>query len=331
MIVNTWGDQTVGETLALAEAMRRTEPDSSRKQHVVIAPGVHCGEDQWRTGKFGDIDIRGGEQPYFEWYLKWFDYWLRGEGTGLADMPPYLYYMLGEHRWLTATRWPPTESVLERWYLDSRGHANSRSGNGELGRQLPASDGYDQFRYDPENPVPSRGGPLCCTGDPNERAGPVDQSDVEVRDDVLVYTTAPLTQPLRIAGPLKAHLRIASSALDTDVVCRLTHVWPDGRATNIQEGALRARYRLGIDRPTRLTPNEPTDVVVDMRAIAYTVPAGHRLRLDVTSSSFPRLERNLNTGGNNFDESAGVVAINRVHHGTDGLSYLELPILPAAR
>jgi putative CocE/NonD family hydrolase len=148
---------------------------------------------------------------------------------------------------------------------------------------------------------------------------------------VLVYTSDPLASPLRIAGPLHASLVVSSSAPDTDFVARLVDVWPDGRAISIQEGALRARYRAGIDKPRLLEPDQPVSLRVDMRSIAYTLPAGHRLRLQVTSSSFPRLERNLNTGGNNADETRMVVATNRVHHGPRSSSFVELNVLPATQ
>ena len=127
---------------------------------------------------------------------------------------------------------------------------------------------------------------------------------------------------------MRATLNISSSARDTDFVARLVHVWPDGRATNIQEGALRARYRNGIDQPSLLQPGQPVELTIDMRSIAYLVPAGHRLRLHVTSSSFPRLERNLNTGGQNYDETVGIIAINRVLHDKFLSSFVELPVLP---
>ena len=329
LIVNTWGDQTVGDTLSLAEQVRKISPQIARNQHIVIAPGTHChSEETGLSGQFGDLEVRGAAQPYKDWYLRWFDYWLRDKGNGLADLPAYLYYVIGENRWLTAASWPPEGARIERWYLDSGGHANGRRGDGTLSRNLPQLSAQDEFRYDPMNPVPTRGGPLCCSVNPTDRAGPVDQSDVEVRDDVLVYTTAVLQEPLRIAGPLRATLNISSSARDTDFVARLVHVWPDGRATNIQEGALRARYRNGIDRPSLLQPGQTVELTIDMRSIAYLLPKGHRLRLHVTSSSFPRLERNLNTGGRNYDETVGVVAINRVHHDKLLSSFVELPVLP---
>ena len=212
--------------------------------------------------------------------------------------------------------------------MTSRRGANSSRGDGRLSTEPIGDREFDEYRYDPSHPAPSRGGPLCCTGNPADTSGPVDQRDVESRDDVLVFTSGPLTEPLRIAGPLRARLRFASTAPDTDVVARLAHVRPDGRSTNIQEGALRVRYRTGFERPTLLKPNEPVDVTVDMRAIGYTVPAGDRLRLQITSSSFPRLERNLNTGGDNARESVGQTAVNRILHSKADRSFVEFWVLP---
>ncbi len=333
LIINSWGDQTIGDTLALSEWVRQSAPAAiAKQQHVVIAPGDHCDHNgAAMSGRFGDIEVRNAEQPYNEWFLRWFDQQLRGEGSGLDDMPPYLYYMIGEHRWLKAERWPPETVSPQRWYLNSAGHANTAVGDGSLSPITAVTPlaSLDEFHYDPMNPAPTRGGPFCCTGNPNERYGPLDQREVESRADVLVYTSAPMPAPLRIAGPLHARLHVSSSARDTDFVARLTHVWPDGRATSIQEGALRARYREGIATPKLLQPGEVVPIDIDMRSIAYTIPTGHRLRLDITSSSFPRLERNLNTGGANHDESKAAIALNRVHHDPAQTSFIELPVLPA--
>ena len=148
---------------------------------------------------------------------------------------------------------------------------------------------------------------MCCTGNPADRPGPADQEEIEKRKDVLVYTTAPMDADYWIAGPIKASLTVSSDVKDTDIVARLVHVWPDGRATSIQEGALRLRYRNGFRKPVFLEPGQPVRVMVDMRSIAYKVPKGHRLRLDVTSSSFPRLERNWNTVGDNAVETLALV------------------------
>ncbi|HWP20995.1 MAG TPA: CocE/NonD family hydrolase [Burkholderiaceae bacterium] len=328
--INTWADQTVDGTLALARHVHAHATDGRPvRHHVVLAPGEHCEfHASAGTTRFGDLEVRNAAQPYQEWYLRWFDHWLRGIPDALHDLPPYLYYVVGEDRWLSATQWPPEGARIQRWYLTGGGKANGRAGDGRLQEAPQATEVSDEFLYDPADPAPSRGGPLCCTGNPADRAGPVDQQEVEAREDVLVYTSEPLVRPLRIAGALRARLQVSSSAPDTDFIARLVHVWPDGRATSIQEGALRARFRHGTRRPEPMRPGQRYDVHVEMRSIAYYIPAGHRLRLHVTSSSFPRLERNLNTGAvSNAHEVRAVVARNRVHHGADAPSYLELPVL----
>ncbi len=349
LVINSWGDPTIEATLVLAEKVRRdaTAAGKAVQQHVVIPPGNHCDYiGTMASGQFGVLDVANVKRPYGDWYRRWFDLQLRGVGPGLADLPAYQFYVVGEGRWLAASQWPPEHAQVERWALGSGGRANSRDGDGKLGPALGPALGlgqglapapapanaapFDRFVADPMDPVPSRGGPMCCTGNPADRPGPADQADVERRQDVLVYTSAPLQKPLRIAGSLRAHLSLSSSAPDADVVVRLVHVWPDGRATNIQEGALRLRYRNGPQRAAPLTPGQQVTVEVPMRSIAYYLPAGHRLRLHVAGSSFPRLERNLNTGGNNFDETRGVVAHNTLHHAEGAGSWLELPVLADA-
>jgi putative CocE/NonD family hydrolase len=331
--LNTWGDQGVGDTLAFNEALLRRAAQGAvtlPERHLLIGPGNHCHtrEASATEEMFGDMPVSNGDPGYLDLAVRWFDRWLRDEGTGLADLPPIRYFMIGENQWLDTSRWPPPEATPQRWYLDGGGHANSANGDGVLLPSAPSRSSLDAFVYDPRNPVPTRGGPVCCTGDPAERPGPASQHDVEAREDVLVYTTPVLQAPLRIAGPLHAVLTVSSSAVDTDFVARLVDVLPDGRTLSIQEGALRARYRNGIDQPQLLVPGQPVTLTVDMRSIAWRVATGHRLRLDITSSSFPRLERNLNTGGDNARASTPVVARNAVHHGGASLSWVELPLLP---
>lgn len=334
LLINTWGDQTVADTLALARLAKKSAArDTPLRQHVILAPGDHCSHEQMSDHSpmpWGDISVSNAGRPYSDWYLRWFDYWLRDRGNGLSALPAYQFFVVGENRWLGSADWPPTAARRQRWFLGGSGRANGSDGDGALLPQSPPLEAVDSYRYDPNDPVPTRGGPVCCTGDDRTRSGPVDQREVERRGDVLAYTSEALTAPLRIAGPVRAHLVISSSARDTDFVARLVDVWPDGRAINIQEGALRARYRDGIANPQLLTPDEATTLVVEMRDIAYRLPEGHRLRLDIASSSFPRLERNLNTGGNNFDESNGMVAVNRVYHGPAHRSFVELYLLDDA-
>lgn len=324
LTINTWYDQSLDGALALAAQNR------SARQHMILAPGTHCQhEEVLAAGRLGDLPLGpGATQPYRDWYARWFDHWLRGQPDALADLPRYLFYVLNEDRWLSAASWPPEQAVVQHWHVSSAGAANGRSGNGVLSLQAPtSSERFDELVDDPASPVPSRGGPVCCTGDPSQRAGPVDQVEVEQRQDVLVYTSAPLQRPLRIAGPIRLRLDVSSTAVDTDVVARLTHVWPDGRSTSIQEGALRLQYRDGFDVPRPLVPGQRHEVTVNLRSIAYLVPAGHRLRLQVAGSSFPRLERNLHGGGDNRAQSRPIVARTRVHHGGGAVSALELPTL----
>lgn len=331
LIINTWGDQTVGDALAWAEHMRRTHGAAGEAlQKVVISAGNHCQHEETGTAteRFGELELRDAARPWKEWYLKWFDHWLAQRGNGLDDFPAYSYFMLMENRWYGASQWPPAEAQLQRWALGSDGRANAVGGNGRMATQPAHGADFDGYRYDPMNPVPSRGGPVCCTGDLHAKAGPVDQAEVESRDDVLVYTSAPVATDLRIAGPLRLHLSFSSNAPDTDIVARLTHVRPDGLSTNIQEGALRLSHRDGLSIAAPLRTDETYAVDVDMRSIAYMIPKGHRLRLQVTSSSFPRLERHLNGPGRNADATVARIALNRVHYGASGdASYLVLPVL----
>lgn len=330
LIVNTWGDQTIQDTLVLSEHWKSTAADGARgRQKVLIAAGGHCEHETiGRTGQFGELTVANAAQPYRQYYLSWFDYWLRGHGDGLAELPAYTYYVIGGDRWLRSESWPPREALPEVWYLGSGGRANSRTGNGHLARRAERGAASDTWRYDPADPVPTKGGPVCCTGNPDDRSGPADQEAVETRDDVLVYTTAPMASDMWIAGPVSASVMVSSDAKDTDVVARLVHVWPDGRATSIQEGGLRLRYRNGFTAPAFLEAGQPVRAEVDMRSIAYRLPKGHRLRLDLTSSSFPRLERNLNTGGDNATGTRVAVATNVIHYDVSGGSWLQVSVLP---
>jgi putative CocE/NonD family hydrolase len=169
---------------------------------------------------------------------------------------------------------------------------------------------------------------VCCTGTPDAPEGSFDQSEVEAREDVLVYSTPPLTDGVELTGPIEAVLHVSSSARDTDFTAKLVDVYPDGTAYNVQEGILRARYRQGFDRKVWMKPGEVVEVRIDLQATSNYFPPGHRIRLEISSSNFPRFDRNLNTGGNNFDEIDWVVAENAVHHDRRFPSHLLLPVIP---
>jgi len=243
--------------------------------------------------------------------------------NGVTKRPKVTYYVMHEG-WRTADTWPVPGSTPTPWYLTSSGRANTGQGNGAFATTAPAPGGKDTWTYDPADPVPSKGGTICCTGNPADVPGIFDQSSLESRPDILVYTSAPLQNGLTIAGTVKLVLQVSSDAKDTDFNAKLLDVDPDGHPWNIMNGVLRARYREGMAKKVLMEPGKTYEVTVSLKATAYHFRPGHRLRLYLTSSDFPLYDRNLNTGGNNFDETAFVKATNTVHYGA---SRLVLPIL----
>jgi putative CocE/NonD family hydrolase len=232
------------------------------------------------------------------------------------------YYLMGRNVWRTGDAWPVPSTQFERLYLHRAGHANSRRGDGRLGWDAPLQTAADAFVYDPGAPVPTRGGPADLAG-----VGPRDQRDIEARADVLVCTSAPLERDLDVVGPLSVELFVASSAVDTDITAKLVDVHPTGRALGVQEGILRLRYREGVHRQVGMRPDAVYPIRIDLRATAYTFARGHAIRLEISSSNFPRFDRNLNTGGTNVDETTWVVATNTVHHSPGRASHVLLPVL----
>lgn len=329
--VNGWYDQGVVETLRIADVMARNAvTEAARHQHVIIGPGTHCQDPGPASGRVGDIDFEHADEAFADTYERWLRGWLDAEGAP-PRLPRFQVFVLRENAWLRSDRWPPAGVQNRRWHLDSGGNANSRGGDGRLADEAPAGAvRSDRFISDPMRPVPTRGGAFCCTVDAVAREGPRDQADIDGRADVLVYTSAPLAADLRIAGAARARLVVSSTAADTDFIVKLVDVQPDGRAIAIQSGALRLRYREGVTRPKLAVPNERIGVDIEIKDIAYLLRAGHRLRLQMAGSDFPRLERNLQTGGSNFDEVAGVRAENSVHHGAGAASFLDVPVLPGA-
>jgi uncharacterized protein len=328
---NTWYDQTVADSFAIKDLSQAAHP-------LIIGPGNHCtGDFPGEDDKVGDLVVQNRRAPelnfpYWETYSAWFEQWLRpSKNKAPPALPQYQFFILGEDRWMQSEQWPPYATKKRNYYLIAQQGANSKTGDGELvslaNQSQLRSKTKDQFVYDPRNPVPSRGGPVCCVDDPKVRSGAVDQTDVESRPDVLVYTTQPLTQALRIVGPISLQLVVSSNAPDTDLIARLVDVAADGSTLNIQEGALRLRYRNGLDQPAKpLQAGERYTVTIALRPTAYRLPAGHRLRLQVTSSSFPRLERNLNTGANNSTTTEMKTATNQIWYTDQSrLEFFELP------
>jgi hypothetical protein len=321
LFFDTWYDYGARETLMMAEQFRRTaKTENAKQQSLVIGPGTHCNFAQ--TAK----DVSVGERPMknafldFEtMQLDWYNYWLKGEKNKALERPFLTYYLMGADKWKTADQWPLKNTKRTRWYLKE---------NGELSLKADAKQSHKQFVYDPANPVPSLGGHSCCTGSDSE-AGGYDQRENEARPDVMVYSTAPLSEGVEVTGTISATLFVSSSAVDTDFTVKLVDVYPTGEAYNVQEGIIRMRYRDSLKTPTLIKPGEVYKVEVDLNASSNYFGKGHQIRIEVSSSNFPRYERNLNTGERNSHGTTFIKATNSVWAGGEQASYIELPVISA--
>jgi putative CocE/NonD family hydrolase len=328
---NSWYDVSIGPNMALFNHARSvgTDPEASANQFAVVGPNPHCqfarlDEDY----KVGDREMGDASFPVDAQIWAFFDRWLKGKPAAFpADTPHVRYFTMGANRWQSASQWPPKAAEPVRMYLRSGGHANSMYGDGRLSFEAPpGGEPEDHYRYDPTNPVQTIGGGDCCNGG-LVTAGAFDQRQIESRHDVLVYTSEPLEQPMEVSGFVDAVLNVSSSARDTDFALKLVDVAPDGTAWIIGDTMLRARYRDSYTQPALMQPGQvytlrPTPITTSIQ-----FGKGHRIRVEVTSSNFPKFARNLNTGGDNERENTPVVADNAVHHAADAASYIELPVV----
>jgi len=255
-----------------------------RNQFVVMGPWGHG----VGARKVGELDF--GEGAAFnlgELQFKWFEYWLKGRATGVENWPALKIFVMGENRWRAEHEWPLQRTKFTSYYLHSAGRANTAAGDGELSTEAPAGTATDTFLYDPRRPVPSLGGRVMMPSTANA-AGPVDQRPAEARDDVLCFTSPLLTEPLEVTGHVSLTLFASSSAPDTDFTGKLVDVFPDGRAIFLTDGILRARYRNSLAEPEPLTPGELYELGLDLSITSNVFLPGHRIRLEVSSSNFPR-------------------------------------------
>jgi putative CocE/NonD family hydrolase len=259
--------------------------------------------------------------------LRWFDYWLAGIAGGIQNEPPVTLYVMGKNVWRQENEYPLARTQYKKMYFRGGGKANSDRGDGRLSWDAPSgNENPDRYTYDPDNPVPSLGGNNCC-GTPTP-AGPQDQRPVESRNDVLVYTSDFLDREVEVTGPVKVALHAASDAVDTDFVAKLVDVYPDGRAINIAEGILRARYRESLSRPRPLEPGRIYELTIDLVGTSNAFLPGHRIRVDLTSSHFPQFDRNPNTGEPFGTGTAVKIARQTVHHSKAHPSHIVLPVIP---
>jgi putative CocE/NonD family hydrolase len=298
-----------------------------RGQKLLVTIGGHAGGGR----KIGDVDFGPAAAEYDEsaMTLDWYEYLLKGKQNAFATEKPVRLFVMGRNEWRYEDAWPLERARSTAYYLHSAGKANSAAGDGVLSVEKPKSETADSFVYDPANPVPTTGGPLCCDA-LHLPAGPRDQKAVEARPDVLVYSTPPLESDLEVTGPVVLDLFAKTSAADTDFTAKLVDVWPNGFAQNLTEGILRARYAKSTAAASPVTPGDTVEYKIDLWSTSNVFLKGHRIRVEVSSSNFPRFDRNLNTGKDGATSSEFVTATNTVLHDSQHPTALVLPVVAKA-
>ena len=322
--VGGWYDIFAKTVLDHVNAVKTTSrsPLARSHQHVVIGPWVHGIS---RDGKVGDLDF--GKTAVFDMravQAEWFDHWLKGDRTTVEDWPPIKTFVMGRNQWRDEQEWPLDRTQYTAYYFHGNGSANTLDGDGTLSKTRPADETPDRFVYDPADPVPTLGG---CNLKISP-VGPRDQTEAERRQDVLVFTSEALTGDLEVTGPVKVVLHAASTAADTDWTAKLVDVHPGGRPYNICDGIVRARYRESPDRPTLIEPGKTYRYEIDLWVTANVFLTGHKIRVEISSSNFPRFDRNPNTGHPFGADAELRKATQAVYHDADHPSHILLPIIP---
>ena len=328
--IGGWYDIFLGGTIRnyLGMQEKGATADARRGQKLLIGPWQHANKGTSLTGShyFGvaadalAIDLDGIQ-------LRWFDYWLKGIDNGILDEPPVRIFVMGDNVWREEKEWPLARARPTEYYLHSEGQGNSLNGNGSLSAEPPGEEPPDVFLYNPANPVPTVGGPLCCN--PYFMAnGAFDQKETEQREDVLVYSTLPMERDLEVTGPVTVTLWASTSAPDTDFTAKLVDVCEHGCATNLTDGIIRARYRDSTSSPSLLEPGRVYRYTIDLWATSNVFKRGHRIRLEVSSSNFPRFDRNTNTGNLIAGDSELKPALQTILHNSQHPSHITLHIVP---
>lgn len=331
--VGGWYDIFLKGTLENFRIMREhgSTPEA-RQSKLLVGPWTHgvtsnpVGEMNFGFGSTGAyIDLKIDAMNL---QLRWFNHFLKGIDTGILQEPPIKLFVMGTNVWRDEYEWPLERAVETRYYLHSAGRANTLNGDGALSPLAPEHETPDRYDYDPANPVETRGGALMIS--PEYPPGPFDQRPTESRSDVLTYTTPPLEQDIEVTGPISVHLWASSSAPDTDFVARLVDVHPDGYARNLTDGIIRARYRHFAhgEQPSLIEPGQAYEYEIDLWATSNVFLKGHAIRLDVTSSNFPRWDRNPNTGHDFGADAELAIAHQTILHDAEHPSYVVLPIVP---
>lgn len=321
--IGGWYDIFSKTTIDLVDKVRESSEDrmARRNQFVVIGPWGHGPGAR----KVGDLDF--GEQAQFnlgKLQLEWFQYWLQGKNTGVEDWPAYYLFVMGRNEWRAENEWPLKRTQWTSYYLHSDGAAGAVESDGTLSIEKPGMESTDVYSYDGDDPVPTAGG-NNLVGAP---IGPKDQSDIEKRADVLTYTTAPLESAVEVTGPVTLTLFAATSARDTDFTAKLVDVHPDGKAYNLCDGIVRARYRHGMDESQWIEPGAVVEYEIDLWVTSNVFLEGHRIRLEVSSSNYPRFDRNPNSGLPFGTDVELLEAHQTIYHDSTHPSSLTLPVIP---
>ncbi|MDP7133598.1 MAG: CocE/NonD family hydrolase [Planctomycetota bacterium] len=325
LFITGWYDNLVHEGFKCFKGLttKSMSPEVRAQSKIIIGPWSHksIGSEE----AIGDIayginarvDIPGE-------HIRWYDRRLKGIENGIDDEPPVRIFVMGENAWRSENEWPLARTQYAHFYLHSRGRANSLHGDGGLSRQAPQDEPPDEFTYDPIDPVPTYGGQSMFP----ENTGPRERRSIERRDDVLVYTSKPLEQDTEVTGPIVLKLFAASNAPDTDFTAALVDVHPRGQAIIICDGIIRARFRDSFEQPTLIEPDTIYKYHLVLWETSNLFLEGHRIRLEVSSSNFPRFDRNLNSGNDPATDTEICTAKQTVFHNSEHPSHLVLPIIP---
>jgi uncharacterized protein len=322
--IGSWYDINTWDTPLLFNGLKDHAMSHYARSHqaLFMGPWAHLLPYSQPTSEgSGDIDF-GPEAEMFlpGMYLRWFDHFVKGDGQELP-VPPVRLFVMGDNHWRDETEWPPARVVPTAWYLHSGGAASTLDGDGTLSTEPPGDEPPDHYTYDPAHPVPTRGGHYVG-------GGVADQRPNQTRPDVLVFTSAPLAHHMEITGPVTAELFVSTSAIDTDFVVWLSDVRPDGYCQNLCESIVRGRFHRSYTAPAPLEPGRVYRLEIDMWHLSHLVRASHRLRVHVTSSDFPRWERNLNNGSRLGYGAQFQVAAQTIYHNSEHPSQIMLPVLP---
>jgi len=320
-----WYDQVSQATINNFLGMVRYGPAIHRNHHkLMMGPWVHGGLFQTKQGEltFPNQAAPNGD----EWRLRWFDYWLKGMENGFDKEPPVYIYVMGADIWRNECEWPLKRTRYTKYFLHSQGHANGLSGNGTLSMSPPSREPIDRYVYDPKHPVPTLGGNVAMHP---PRVGPYDQTAIEMREDVLVYTTEPLEEAVEVTGPVVLHLFASTDRTDTDFNGKIVDVDPEGYAKILLEGVIRGRYWKTFKQQNLLTAGNIYEFYVDLWSTSNVFQKGHRIRIEVSSSNFPKYDRNPNTGHKFGEDSEMLVAHQQIYHDDRHSSYVLLPVIPA--